>query len=85
MFMACRDKATPERVTKSRLLVWCILTYVPNGNNSLSPPKRGEGWGEGFKTVNIGSHPGLLLLEGGEGEKIWRVFFTDTGRCNFYP
>jgi len=32
----------------------CILTHAPNGNNSLSPPKRGEGWGEGIVLVNIG-------------------------------
>jgi len=32
----------------------CFLTPAPNGNNSLSPPKRGEGWGEGFVLVNIG-------------------------------
>ena len=30
------------------------LTHAPNGNNPLSPPKRGEGWGEGFVLVNIG-------------------------------
>jgi len=30
------------------------LTPAPNGNNSLAPPKRGEGWGEGFVFVNIG-------------------------------
>jgi len=30
------------------------LIPAPNGNNSLSPSKRGEGWGEGFVLVNIG-------------------------------
>jgi hypothetical protein len=24
-----------------------IPTHAPNGNDSLAPPKRGEGWGEG--------------------------------------
>jgi hypothetical protein len=24
------------------------LAPIPNGNNSLSPPERGEGWGEGI-------------------------------------
>jgi len=45
------------------------LTYAPNGNNSLSPSKRGEGWlvapkpgeggGEGFVLV-IGLLPPAL-------------------------
>jgi hypothetical protein len=34
-----------------------ILTPAPNGNNTLSPSKRGEGWGEGYVLVNIGSSP----------------------------
>jgi hypothetical protein len=29
------------------------LTHASNGNNSLSPSKRVEGWGEGFVLVNI--------------------------------
>jgi hypothetical protein len=47
------------------------LTHAPNGNNSLSPFKRGEGWGEGFELINISLlTPGPLLLEEGEGEKM---------------
>jgi hypothetical protein len=34
--------------------IGCKLTHALNGNNSLSPPKRGEGWGEGFVLLNIG-------------------------------
>jgi hypothetical protein len=36
-----------RKFTKNRQPVGRIQTYAPNGNNSLAPPKRGEGWGEG--------------------------------------
>jgi hypothetical protein len=36
------------------LAIGRVLTHAPNRNNSLSPSKRGEGWGEGFELVNIG-------------------------------
>jgi hypothetical protein len=41
------------------------------GLDSLSPPKRGEGWGEGFlRTASIGLlTPTLSSLRGGEGER----------------
>jgi hypothetical protein len=42
----------------------CIYTPAPNGNDSLSPSKRGEGWGEGFVLVNIGLlTPALFSLK----------------------
>jgi hypothetical protein len=52
-----------ERKFNDAVKGW-ILTHAPNGNNSLSPSKRGEGWlvapkpgeggGAGFELVNIG-------------------------------
>ena len=36
-----------------------LLTPAPIGYNSLSPPERGEGWGEGFDS-NL---PAYLQLE----------------------
>ena len=51
----------------------CVLTPTPNGNNSLSPSKRGEGWGEGFVLVNIGLlTPALSSLREAR-EKKWCV------------
>jgi len=53
------------------------LTPAPNGNNSLSPSKRGEGWGEGFVLVNIGLlTPALSSLREAR-EKKWRVLLPD--------
>ena len=39
-----------KTTTTERVLYYTgrIQTYAPNGNNSLAPPKRGEGWGEGI-------------------------------------
>jgi len=59
------------------------LTHAPNGNNSLSPSKRGEGWlvapkpgedgGKGFELVNIGFLAPALSSLREEREKKWCV------------
>ena len=45
------------------------MTHKPNEHNSLSPSKRGEGWGEGFVHVNIGLLTPALSSFGEEREK----------------
>jgi hypothetical protein len=64
----------PGRLRKrkrSGMGIGCKLTPAPNRNNSLSPSKRGEGWGEGFVLVNIGClTPALFSLREAR-EKKW--------------
>ena len=59
---------------ETRQIHGCSLTHAPNRNYSLSPSKRGEGWGRGVRDCKIlAPHPAPLLLGGGEGENSARV------------
>jgi hypothetical protein len=53
------------------------------GNSSLAPPKRGEGWGEGFVLENIGllTPPLASLSEKREKNGMWQDAYRPDNWC----